>query len=97
MIVSYLIEQEIGIGSMEDSGGIWTFGIFSIYTIDQVIQQDGILWEYGSAVAGTVSQWQVEFLCWVQRALTVQALALVVVDQPEQDHLIHFIDVLINN
>jgi len=43
MNVADLVEQEISVSGMQDSCTIGALGILSIDTVNQVIEQDGIL------------------------------------------------------
>lgn len=40
MNISYLIEKEIGIGSVKNGSAIGTFSILSIDTVDQMVEKN---------------------------------------------------------
>lgn len=62
-----------------------------------MIEEDRVLGEDGPSITRTISQWKVELLSRVERALTVKALTLMIVNEAQQNHLIDLVDVLVDN
>ena len=62
-----------------------------------MVQQDRVFREYRAAISRAVCQWKVELLRRIEWALGVQALALVIVHETQQDQLVDLIDVLVYN